>query len=140
MAVSFSAMRIGDAYSRKELATAWGYKSQDALRRGVITPAGSRTIVLFVTLDKTAEMTNYRDRLVGDTIEWEADNQLHTLKRITSNIFEPQDEIHLLLRQKKPGRFTYLGRLKPLSVVRIQANGRENGRFLMRLVDNPVPI
>ena len=47
--IEFSDISIGCRYTRPWLAEKWDYASHHAISRGVITPLGQRTIVLFVT-------------------------------------------------------------------------------------------
>ena len=61
MPVSFEAIRVGTEYERPFLANLWGYQGHQAIARGVVTPADSHVIVLFVTHEKQASLTQYTD-------------------------------------------------------------------------------
>jgi hypothetical protein len=39
MPVGFDNIAVGQSYSRDHLAEAWGYKTRQAISRGVVTPA-----------------------------------------------------------------------------------------------------
>ena len=45
----FEGLKIAKKYDRDELAKKWGYKSHQALSRGVVTPQREKIIILFVT-------------------------------------------------------------------------------------------
>ena len=51
-----STLKLFGEYDQKTLAALWGYKSYDAIRRGIVTPANSNIIILFVTEDKAASV------------------------------------------------------------------------------------
>ena len=42
-----STLKLFGEYDQKTLAALWGYKSYDAIRRGIVTPANSNIIILF---------------------------------------------------------------------------------------------
>ena len=46
-------------YDQKDLAERWGYKSYDAIRRGIVTPAGTNIVILFVTEKKVSYATQF---------------------------------------------------------------------------------
>lgn len=57
-------------YTRAELATL--LKSNDAtIKTGIFQPRDYDSILLFVTERKPGDMTQYADRLVGDTLHWQ---------------------------------------------------------------------
>jgi len=47
MGVSFTKIKIGEAYSRPQLAKLWGYSGFQAISRGVVTPQNDKTIRSF---------------------------------------------------------------------------------------------
>ena len=52
MAVNFQSLKFGQSYERPFLARLWGYQSFHAISKGVVTPADTKHIILFVTKDK----------------------------------------------------------------------------------------
>lgn len=117
MNVSFDQIAVGNAYDRQELANLWGYAGIEALQRGVVTPREDNKIILFVTENKNPDATQYRDRLIGDTLEWEGPNdhfaEDRMIKASTSN-----DEVHLFHRMNPDEKFTYYGLLNVLDAQR----------------------
>src|SRR5438309_9596676 len=97
MTASFDRIAIGNTYNRQELAALWGYAGIEALQRGVVTPRGDNKIILFVTENKNPDATQYRDRLVDDTLEWEGPNDHFAEDRII-NAETTNDQIHLFHR------------------------------------------
>lgn len=75
MPVSFEKIHIGKEYERPYLADIWGYKAFQAISRGVVTPAGSNYIILFVTKEKQEALTQYNDYLDGDLLHWEGEEK-----------------------------------------------------------------
>jgi hypothetical protein len=57
-------------YTRDSLRSLFGI-TDATLNTGVFRPKGTASIWLFVTEEKTADRTQYRDRLEGDTIYWQ---------------------------------------------------------------------
>ena len=66
--VDFSNIIIGSEYNRSTLATMWGYKTIDAIRRGVVTPQGKSLVILFITREKHESMTQYEDHIDQDIL------------------------------------------------------------------------
>lgn len=124
---------VGGTYSRPQLASIWGYKSYQAIARGVVTPAGSNKIILFVTEDKKDLPTKYVDRLSGDILEWEGPTD-HFAENRMINVRASDDEIHLFYREKLKARFLYLGRL---TLLEVQCHAVEPSKFRFRLLTRP---
>jgi putative restriction endonuclease len=117
MNVSFDRIAVGNAYDRQELADLWGCAGTEALQRGVVTPRGDNKIILFVTENKHPDATQYRDRLVGNTLEWEGPND-HFAEDRMIGAPNSQDEIHVFYRTNPNEKFTYLGLLEIVNVDR----------------------
>jgi len=128
MSIAFVDIRIGDAYSRNELVTLWKYAGIEALQRGVVTPRDDNKIILFVTENKKAEATQYRDSLVGDVLEWEGPNDHFAENRMISASTN-NDEIHLFYRLDADQKFTYCGRF---TVSDVQRHTDRPSRFTLQ--------
>ena len=92
-------LHLGVVYSRAQLAQIFSI-SDATLKNGVFQPKGTRSVWLFVTEEKTADRTQYRDRLVGGTLYWQGQTQ----GRTDSLIIEHQNrglEILLFYRLHK---------------------------------------
>lgn len=68
MPVSLEKLKIGQEYERPYLADIWGYKGFQAISRGVVTPSGTKYIILFVTKQKQEALTQYNDYLDGELL------------------------------------------------------------------------
>lgn len=99
-------LKIGEKYSRPELANRWGYVSHHAISRGVVTPQGTKIIILFVTKVKQETLTQYEDFLSGDLLYWEGEEKHGTDKRIV-DAKTNDDEIHLFYRDVHHIKFQY---------------------------------
>src|SRR5439155_22729647 len=99
MSISFDQITIGNTYDRQELVELWGYTGIEALQRGVVTPRDDNKIVLFVTEEKAPDATQYQDRLLDDTLEWEGPND-HFAEDRMINTSTTCDEIQLFHRMK----------------------------------------
>ncbi len=108
MPVSFSVIKVHTEWDRNELAELWGFKSFHAIARGVVTPAGDDKIILFVTEDKQAGLTQYTDRLRDGVLEWEGEDGHGSDRRIT-RAAAAGDEIHVFYRERHHSPFTYIG-------------------------------
>ncbi len=109
MAVSFDKLQVGSEYSRPYLARLWGYRTYNAIARGIITPKRSNKIVLFVTHEKQAALPQYRDSFDGTTLSIEGESKGKTDARLLKTR-EGGDEIHIFYRRKHHQDFTYQGR------------------------------
>lgn len=114
MAITFDKIKIGDLYSRQQLAELWGYSSFNAIARGVVTPRQDNKIVLFVTKEKQSSAEQYADRLSGNILEWEGPTDHFAEDRILK-ASSTGDEIHLFYRERHHTDFTYWGRLTVVS-------------------------
>ncbi len=113
MRVGFGLMRVGETYDRDRLASLWGYQGRQAISRGVVTPAGTNVIILFVTENKDASVTPYADALRGKILRWEGEAGHGSDQRILSAA-KARDEIHLLYREASRAPFEYLGKIRLL--------------------------
>lgn len=103
--VSFSNIIIGEQFHRPQLADLWGYKSFNAISRGVFTPKDQRVIVLFITKEKQESLTQYEDHIEEDILFWEGEKGHGTDERIISR----SDDIHVFYRDRHHSDFTYRG-------------------------------
>ena len=75
MQISFKALEFGQSYERPFLAKLWGYQSFHAISKGVITPANTKYIILFVTKDKQQALPQYNDYIDGNMLFWEGEEK-----------------------------------------------------------------
>ena len=71
MTVTFNSINIFKKYSRDDLAKLWDYNGSSGLKRGVITPANTKYIIIFVTKDKDKSATQYNDFISNNILHWE---------------------------------------------------------------------
>ena len=108
MPVSFKSLVVGNSYDRLFLSELWGYRGFQAIARGVVTPANSKIIVLFVTEEKQESLTQYRDFLEGNLLHWEGEERHSSDDRVI-NAAAAGDEIHLFYRKMHHSPFVYMG-------------------------------
>ncbi|MGH1359913.1 MAG: HNH endonuclease [Burkholderiaceae bacterium] len=111
MTVSFEKISKGLEYERPQLAELWGYKGFQAISRGVVTPSQTNYIILFVTEEKQASLTQYNDYLEDGELHWEGEAKHSSDQRILG-ANRSNDEIHLFHRKKHHSPFKYLGQVK----------------------------
>lgn len=128
-AVNFEGLTIGAEYERPQLAAYWGYRSHHAISRGVITPADTRYIMLFVTEEKQESLTQYRDFVEGDVLHWEGEERHGSDDRIV-DARRNGDEIHLFYRERHHSPFVYLG---PITLIDYERRADAPSRFLFRI-------
>ena len=132
--VTFEPIRLLATYSRPELAEIWGYEGYQAIARGVVTPANSNLIILFVTREKQQSAEQYDDRLEGGQLRWEGPTDHFAENRIVA-ADDSGDEVHLFYRERHHSEFTYYGRLQLEDHTPLVG---EPSRFTFRLRDVPV--
>lgn len=110
MSITFEPLEIGNQYDRPYLAKIWGYKGFQAISRGVVTPAGTNYIILFVTKEKQEALTQYNDYLDGNILHWEGEEK-HSSDRRIIDAENNKDEIHLFYRDIHHSPFVYFGRI-----------------------------
>jgi hypothetical protein len=128
--VDFSKLRTGSRYTRDRLATLWGYASFHAIARGVVTPAGDNKIVLFVTEDKAADRTQYRDRLRAGVLEWEGPTDHFAEDRMLAAPHSG-DQIHVFYRRHQRDSFEYLGQC---SVAKCRQHSTRPSEFELKIM------
>lgn len=106
MMMDFSFLEFGQSYNRQFLAKLWGYQGFQGLARGVVTPANSKTIILFVTKEKQKALPQYNDYVDGDLLFWEGEEGHRSDLRII-NAKRNGDEIHLFYREVHHTDFVY---------------------------------
>ena len=106
--VPFEIERI---YTRKQIGDVLGIQA-GSLETGVFHPKGSNLVLLFVTEKKDRSQTQYKDRLLGEILEWDGQNKGGTDDLIINGA---RNGLHLLLFFRKSKRqypdygFAYLG-------------------------------
>lgn len=110
MPVSFENLTLKGRYSRPDLATLWGYKSYEAISRGIVTPRNTGFIILFITKEKQSFLTQYADAFEGGTLEIEGETNHAADNRLIASIADGT-EIHLFYRDKHHSDFIYEGRV-----------------------------
>ena len=126
-------LAVGCLYSRPRLADLWKYRGHQGLDRGVVTPAGSALIILFVTAEKEPSAEQYDDILVGRVLQWEGPTDHYAEGRIAESR-ESGEQIHLFFRQRHHSDFMYYGVLELLDAT-IQTEGRSH--FIFKLLQRP---
>lgn len=104
-------LEIFSKYTQKELAKLWGYKSYDAIRRGVVTPSGEDIIILFLTLGKGSETDANTNRIEGSELYMCGEEKHGHDKRINDNLTTPKDRIYLFMRDSDHSQYVYYGEI-----------------------------
>lgn len=110
MPVTFEPLVEGREYDRPYLAALWGYRGFQAISRGVVTPANTNFIILFVTEEKQESLTQYKDYLEGPYLHWEGEEKHSSDDRVI-RASASGDEIHLFHRKIHHSPFIYMGKL-----------------------------
>ena len=110
MDISFKKLKRGEEYERTFLADLWGYQGYQAISRGVVTPAGTEKIILFVTKDKQSSSIQYNDYIKDNSLFWEGEDKHGSDNRII-NSRKGKDEIHLFYRDIHHTPFVYYGEI-----------------------------
>lgn len=129
MPTTFKSLEFGQSYERPFLAKLWGYQSFHAISKGVVTPANTRFIILFVTKDKQKVLTQYNDYIDGNLLFWEGEEKHSSDKRIIETS-KTQDEIHLFYREIHHSPFIYFGRI---TLTDFQLNENSPSEFVFRI-------
>ena len=134
MPVFFRDIKIGQTYTRLDLAKLWGYKGHEAISRGVITPRDTSLIILFVTKLKQESLTQYKDFIDGGYLVWEGELKHGSDSRII-NARQSGDHIHLFYRDIHHTPFTYMGEITLLDAQQKQSKPSE---FIFALGQNQI--
>lgn len=110
MPVSFDGIFVGKSYDRKKLASFWGYQTFHAIAKGVVTPAGTPFVILFITENKQASSTPYVDALSGNFLHMEGE-AAHGSDRRLVNSTKDGSEVHLFHRKFHHDPFVYEGQV-----------------------------
>lgn len=110
MPVTFKPLSIGAEYTRPQLAELWGFQGYEAISRGIITPRGTNFIILFVTHEKQASLTQYDDLLADGLLKMDGEKG-HAGDNRLINAQTAGDEVHLFYRGRHHSPFIYVGRV-----------------------------
>ena len=132
MAISFERIQIGENYDRPYLAELWGYKSWQAIGRGIVTPSGEQAIILFVTEDKQDHLPQYQDSLVDDRLHMEGERG-HVNDRRLVEASASGDVIHLFHRARHHEPFRYHG---VVELVDHELNQNGPSKFVLQLLND----
>jgi len=130
-----SPLKIGDVYDRPKLASLWELAGHQAISRGVFTPSRTKLIFLFVTRIKQSCLTQYRDFLYENVLQWEGEARHANDTRI-ANASKSGDEIHLFYRERHHTPFTYHGRIILVSFISHNVTPSE---FAFEVISKSVP-
>lgn len=135
MKVDFSLIRVGSEWTRPSLASLWTYKSDQAFAKGAFCPRFDKNIILFVTRDKQAGSTPYRDSLEGSVLKWEGSTDHAVDARIVSAT-DNGARIHVFFRPRHHMPFTYFG-VASLDSYALRADAPSAFKFrLMSVITN----
>lgn len=109
--IDLRALVEGEAYDRPQLAKLWGYKSSSAIARGIVTPANSKCIVLFITRIKQNSLRQYDDYFKDDHLHIDGEDNHASDVRIV-NAKSNGDSIILFFREKHHTLFVYYGNIQ----------------------------
>lgn len=97
----------------------------------MVTPAKDNKIILFVTEEKQASATNYKDILKEDVLQWEGPNDHFAEARMLA-AKKSGDEIHLFHRPRHHMDFEYRGEIKAISC---EVKTTTPSRFIFEVLD-----
>lgn len=106
--LDFSDIQIGRKYDRPWLAAKWGFRSYEAISRGVFCPRGGGQIILFVTRIKQETFEQFNDYISGEYLFWEGESKHGNDDRIV-NATTKAEQIHLFYREIHHSHFEYKG-------------------------------
>lgn len=112
-----SSLEVGHIYSREDLRTLFTI-SDATLNTGIFAPNGYNSIWLFVTEKKSADRTQYADRLIGDTLYWDgqtAGRKDETIIKHEQNRFELLVFYRTSKTEHSGAGFRYEGRFRYIS-------------------------
>ncbi len=130
MAIDTKSLTIGNQYERPELAEKWGYKGQQAIARGAVTPRGDNKIVLFITKYNQDHLPQYKNELNEDELNIQGETNHANDERII-NSSSNGDEIYLFYRERARQPFTYHGLIELDSFKR---NTEEPSNFTFKIL------
>ncbi|MFB5762937.1 HNH endonuclease [Paenibacillus medicaginis] len=110
MPIDMESLEIGAEYVRDTLAPLLGYKSRQAISRGIVTPVDENIIILFVTKIKQKSDTQYHDYFIEEGLLHMEGETSHTNDKRIINAEANKDLIYLFYRDIHHTPFKYYGR------------------------------
>jgi len=98
-------LSVGEHYSRKQLTAKFSIVDQ-TINTGIFVPKGHESIWVFITVQKRPGMTDYADRLDGDTLFMEGQTKHRTDKHLIEHKRDGR-EVVVFYREKKDERPDY---------------------------------
>lgn len=116
--MSWEQVKIGNSYTKKELAEILGETTLPPVREGVFTCRKSDGYILFVNLDKASAKPEHKfnDFFNGDRFEWDSQPRQHMDTKAIVDVVDGVRKVHLMARihpklKSKSQPFVYCGRL-----------------------------
>jgi len=140
--VRVETIKIGDEWTREDLAKLWGYKGRQAIDSGIVMPKGDNKIALLITREKWRHSKQFEDVFDGNTLQMDGQPAHRSDYRLI-NAAEHGNEIHLFYRdayyQKDHSSqpFTYRGK------VILQSHKKNTGKpttFFFKILGQPKEI
>lgn len=129
-------LQVGHLYERPALASLWGYKSHAAISRGIVTPAGTSLIILFVTKDKQPSGTQYDDDFDGRLLQMEGEASGSNDERLIASSTSG-DKVYLFYRPRHHQPFVYCGEV---NLLRYEKHTGEPTRFTFEVREGSVSL
>lgn len=128
--LNFKGITIGNKYDRPWLARYWGFKSYQAIAKGVFCPRGGGQIILFATHEKRPGEVEYKNSIKNGKLYWDGEKGHRSDERI-ENAKRNGEDIHLFYRDLHRDDFEYFGLLEVLKANRLVQKPSE---FVFRIV------
>ncbi|MGY3190391.1 HNH endonuclease [Lysinibacillus sp. TE18511] len=109
MTLDMGSLSIGEEYVRDTLVKLWGYKSRQAISRGIVTPAKEKKIILFVTKIKQKSDTQYKDYFIEEGFLHMEGETSHTNDKRLIDAQSNGESIYLFYRDIHHTPFKYYG-------------------------------
>lgn len=123
---------IGKVYNRTQISNL--LKSRDSsVNNGIFRPKGQDFVIIFVTMNKTKDRTQYLDLLNGENLAWEGQLSGRTDSVIINHASLGLDLVLMYRESRNASKnygFTFMGRLLYLNHV-----GSKPARFTLKLID-----
>lgn len=127
--VSFEKLIVGGKYDRPHLAELWGYKGHEAISRGLVTPAGTNYIILFITKQKQDWEIQYQNYIESNKLFIDGEEKHGGDLRIV-DASKNGDQIHLFYRNFHRDPFEYYGEI---SLFAYTLHSDEPSKFIFSL-------
>lgn len=126
----FESLVVGERYDRPFLVRLLGYKTFHAISRGIVTPANSKIVILFITKENQDVLPDYSNYIENNLVHMDGEtNHFHDRRILYAE--ENNEKIYLFYRERHHSSFVFYGEVE---LIKYEINKTVPSKFIFRFM------